>query len=84
MPPIRLRAIEFEVDAIEYDGTNGAEVVGWVGKDAEFVEGELILTTGDGRHVVDPGQTVLFDPEGKPYMLRPAVRAARYRLVGEG
>ena len=54
MPAVRLRALPVVVEGILYDGTNGAEVVGWVGEDAQFVEGELIIDTLDGRHVAEP------------------------------
>jgi len=83
MPAVRLRALPVIVEGILYDGTNGAEVVGWVGNDAQFVEGELVVKTLDGPHIADPGETIIRGTLGEHYMIRPEVRLAKYELVGE-
>lgn len=84
MPVVTYEALPVKTDGILYDGTNGAEVVGWVGEDAWFVEGELIINTLEGRHVADPGETIMRGTIGEHYPIQPEVMAAKYRAVGEG
>jgi len=84
MPAVLLEALPIRSWSILYDGTNGAEVVGWVGDDAQFVEGELIIDTPDGRHVAEPGQTIVRGVLGEHYPILPEVREKKYRAVEVG
>lgn len=83
MPPVRVRKRPVVVDAFRYDGSNGPQIVTWVGAAARFVEGELWIATLEGDHIASPGDYVMRGVEGEFYPVKPSIFEATYDVVGE-
>lgn len=84
--PVRVRKRPVEVEAFHYDGTATCAhaIVAWAGPAARYVLGELIITTFEGDHTAQPGDTVMRGTRGEFYPIKPTVYADVYELVGEG
>lgn len=80
------------IEAVQFDGSNMAEVLMWVGGHASagtrlaFVDPEhklriRTLESGEGSHVADSGDWIIKGVKGEFYPCKPDIFAATYEAV---
>jgi len=63
--PVTIRRRPIAMQAMQFDGHNAAEIAKWAGGDAVCsIDGQLIISTVGGEHVVEVGDWVIRGPEG--------------------
>lgn len=76
-----------EVEALEWDGTNCAEVAEFCGPDALFVEcdgqKQLRIITLEGMMISSVGDFIIKGVDGEFYPCKPLIFKATYDLVKE-
>ncbi len=78
---MRYRKNSVVVEAREYDGTNGAELLAWaVGS---LRGGELTISTLEGDMVASPGDFIICGVEGEFYPCKPSVFLATHEPVSD-
>jgi len=81
----RFRKKPIEIEALQYDGQNYDEVLGWIdGGEARFTpatgdgSGALVIATLEGEMTVSPGDFVIKGVQGEFYPCKPDIFAATY------
>ncbi len=69
------------IDAVRYTGPNFDEMEEFVGGDAEFRDGELLIATAEGAMHASPGDWIIKGIKGEFYPCKPDIFEATYELV---
>jgi len=69
------------IDAVQYLGTNFDEIEAFVGGDAEFRDGKLLVATLEGPLHASPNDWIIKGVMGEFYPCKPDVFAATYEAV---
>ncbi|MFG3509689.1 hypothetical protein ACGF5F_29775 [Streptomyces sp. NPDC047821] len=80
MPKYRKRPVEIE--AIQFTG-NFSELEKFVGGDAEFRGGQLVIATLEGAMHASPNDWIIRGVEGEFYPCKPDIFEATYEAVSE-
>lgn len=80
MPKFRKKPVEIE--AVQYIGHNFDEIEKFVGGDAEFRDGELVVATLEGPLRATPGDWIIKGVKGEFYPCKPDIFAETYEPVG--
>jgi len=80
MTPRRYRKKPVVIEAIQFDG-NFDEVEAFVGGDAEFRDGQLVIATLEGAMRADPHDWIIRGVKGEFYPCKPDIFAATYEAV---
>jgi hypothetical protein len=78
---VRYRKKPVVVEARQYDGTNGPELLAWAL--GELRGGVLTINTLEGDMVASPGDYIICGVEGEFYPCKPAIFEATYEPVDE-
>lgn len=84
MTATKFRKKPVEIEAIQFDGSNGVEIAKWVtghGQDAQLNRGEVYLVTLEGVMHASPGDYVIRGVQGEFYPCKPDIFAATYDAV---
>ena len=68
------------IEALQFNG-NFAECEAFVGGDAEFRNGELIIATLEGAMHASPGDWIIRGVKGEFYPCKPDIFEATYEVV---
>lgn len=79
MPQYRKKPVVIE--AVQYVGPNFEEMEKFVGGDAEFRDGQLIIATLEGAMKASIGDFIIKGVKGEFYPCKPDIFAATYELV---
>ena len=79
MPKFQKRPVVIE--AVQYHGPNFDEIEEFVGGDAEFRAGELIVATLEGPLRASPGDWIIKGIKGEFYPCKPDIFTATYEPV---
>lgn len=80
MPKYRKKPVVIE--AVQFTG-NFDEIETFVGDDAEFRNGELVVATLEGPLRASPNDWIIKGVQGEFYPCKPDIFAATYEPVGE-
>lgn len=69
------------IEAVQYLGTNFDEIEAFVGGDAEFRSGELIVATLEGPLHASPQDWIIKGVKGEFYPCKPDIFEATYEPV---
>ena len=69
------------IDSVQYLGTNFDEIEAFVGGDAEFRDGKLLVATLEGPLHASPNDWIIKGVMGEFYPCKPDVFAATYEAV---
>jgi len=78
----RYRKLPVEIEAVQFTG-NFDEIERFVGGDAEFRNGELVVATLEGPLRASPGDWIIKGRQGEFCSCKPDIFAATYEEVGE-
>lgn len=84
MPATTFRKKPVEIEAMQFGGSNGRAVAGWVlgnGQDAQLNRGEVLIMTLEGIMHVSPGDWVIRGVQGEFYPCKPDIFDATYEPV---
>lgn len=70
-----------EIEAVQYTGSNFNDIEKFVGGDAEFRNGELIVATLEGPLRVSPNDWIIRGVKGEFYPCKPDIFEATYDTV---
>jgi hypothetical protein len=76
----RFRSRPVEIEAIQFDG-NFDEIEQFVGGDAEFREGELIIATLEGPLRAAPKDWIVKGLKGEFYPVKPDIMKLKYERI---
>ena len=71
------------IEAVQFIAANFDELEGFVGGDAEFREGELVIATLEGPLRAAPKDWIIKGIKGEFYPCKPDIFAATYEPVTE-
>jgi len=77
----RYRKLPVTVEAVRYVGINFDEIEEFVGGDAEFRDGELVVATLEGPLRASPGDWIIRGTKGEFYPCKPDVFEEVYEAV---
>lgn len=77
----KLRKKPVVIEGVRYTGTNFEEIEKFVGGDAEFRNGELIVATLEGPLHASTGDWILKGVKGEFYPCKPDILEATYDIV---
>lgn len=66
------------IDAVQFTRANFAEIEAFVGGDAEFRNGELVVATLEGAMRASPDDWIIKGVKGEFYPCKPDIFAATY------
>ena len=69
------------IDAVQYTGPNFSEMEAFVGGDAEFRNGKLVIATLEGALRASVGDWIIKGVKGEFYPCKPDIFAATYERV---
>jgi len=69
------------IEAVQYHGPNFTEMEEFVGGDAEFRNGELLIATREGAMRASPGDWIIKGVKGEFYPCKPDIFEATYEAV---
>lgn len=76
MPKFRKKPVV--IDAVQYTGVNFDELEKFVGGDAEFRNGELVIATLEGPLHASPNDWIIRGVKGEFYPCKPDIFEATY------
>ena len=79
MPKFRKKPVTIE--AIQFINGNFSDLEDFVGGDAEFRNGELVIATLEGAMRASPGDWIIKGVKGEFYPCKPDIFAATYEEV---
>lgn len=71
------------IDAVQYTGANFNDIEKFVGGDAEFRMGELVVATLEGPLHASPGDWIIKGVMGEFYPCKPDIFALTYEAVDD-
>ena len=71
------------IDAVQYTGANFNDIEEFVGGDAEFREGQLVVATLEGPLRASPGDWIIKGVKGEFYPCKPNIFALTYETVDD-
>jgi len=71
------------IDAVQYTGANFNDIEEFVGGDAEFREGQLVVATLEGPLRASPGDWIIKGVKGEFYPCKPNIFALTYEAVDD-
>ena len=69
------------IEAVQYTGPNFEEIEAFVGGDAEFRDGKLLVATLEGPLYASPGDWIIKGVKGELYPCKPDVFSQTYEAV---
>lgn len=76
------RKIPVVIEALQYDGTNTADVLAWsMAGEAIMAGDDLVIRTLEGDMKASPGDYIICGVESEYYPCKPGVFEATYELV---
>jgi exosome complex RNA-binding protein Csl4 len=77
----KYRKLPVEIEAIQFKRGNFQELEEFVGGDAEFRNGELVIATMEGAMHASPEDWIIRGVKGEFYPCKPDIFAATYEEV---
>lgn len=78
---MRFRKKPVEVEAVQYTGTNFGAIEDFVGGDAEFRDGQLLVATLEGPLRANVDDWIIKGVKGEFYPCKPDIFVATYEAV---